>query len=46
MSDLAKIVQELREFIEKHIARFRIEGTKYTIVMFEKDCVKLVQDGF
>lgn len=44
MRDLAKIVQEPGELVERCVARFRIVKTKCSTVMIEKDCLRLVQD--
>lgn len=42
---MAKIVQELGGLVKRYVARFRIVKTKYSTVMTEKDCFRLVQDG-
>lgn len=45
MGDVAKIVQELGEPVERNVARFRTVTTKCSTIMIERDYVRLVQDG-
>lgn len=42
IGDLAKVVQESGKSVERYMARFRTERTKYATVMSKRDCVKFV----
>lgn len=44
MGDIAQIIQELREPVERYVARFRTIRNKYIIMMTESDYARLVQD--
>lgn len=43
--DVTKIFPRAGESIEKYRAWFRTVQTKFTTVMIERDCIRLVQDG-
>lgn len=42
IGDLAKIVYDLGEPVEKYVAKFRTARTKFVIVTSERDCVRLL----
>lgn len=45
MGDVAKIIQELGEPVERYVTKFRTIKLKYTTIMTERDCVRLIQNG-
>lgn len=45
IGDVAKIIQKLGESVERYVTRFRTVQTKCTMVMTERDYIRLVQDG-